>query len=235
MNCPSCGKKLSAPESAVGKKAKCPACGTLMVVPKAVLEAEVISAAPQEPASNVFSLMDEIPAAAPSQPLASSAGVGQEPARRPCPECGEMIVAGAAKCRFCNAIFDPQLKKMGSVRLGGKGEELKQIAYYQRRVMSCILVQIVAYVPCAAFSRTNPALAGIFGLVVLCALIAGVCFAVLLAMRVYSTGVGIIMGLLGIIPCFGLLMLLIINQAATKRLTNSGIKVGFLGADMSQF
>ena len=30
-------------------------------------------------------------------------------------------------------------------------------------------------------------------------------------------------------------MLLIINQAATKRLTENGIKVGFFGANMSQF
>ena len=27
MNCPSCNKTLSAPDTAAGKKAKCPACG----------------------------------------------------------------------------------------------------------------------------------------------------------------------------------------------------------------
>jgi hypothetical protein len=44
------------------------------------------------------------PAPAPATP-----GAGGE-ARRPCPECGEMIMVTAAKCRFCNAIFDPRLK-----------------------------------------------------------------------------------------------------------------------------
>ena len=34
----------------------------------------------------------------------------QEPHRRPCPICGEMIVAKAAKCRFCGEIFDESMK-----------------------------------------------------------------------------------------------------------------------------
>jgi hypothetical protein len=32
--------------------------------------------------------------------------------REPCPACGEMIVKGAAKCRFCGEILDPSLKKL---------------------------------------------------------------------------------------------------------------------------
>ncbi|MGO9115730.1 MAG: hypothetical protein ACLP9L_41520 [Thermoguttaceae bacterium] len=81
----------------------------------------------------------------------------------------------------------------------------------------------------------NPILLPVSGLVILGAIVAGVVFAVLLAIRVYSTGAGILMGLLAIVPCLGLVMLLIINQAATKRLTQNGIKVGFFGASMSQF
>ena len=34
-----------------------------------------------------------------------------EPPRRPCPRCGEMIPIGAAKCRFCDAIFDEKLRR----------------------------------------------------------------------------------------------------------------------------
>src|SRR5688572_6415637 len=30
--------------------------------------------------------------------------------RRPCPACGEAIVATAQKCRFCGEIFDPALR-----------------------------------------------------------------------------------------------------------------------------
>jgi hypothetical protein len=32
--------------------------------------------------------------------------------RRPCPMCGEMIAANAAKCRFCGEIFDPTLLRL---------------------------------------------------------------------------------------------------------------------------
>ena len=145
-----------------------------------------------------------------------------------------MIIVGAAKCRFCNAIFDPQLKLLEKNRPGSGSEELRQIAVYQRGVIFCILIQFLAYIGCVAF-HGNPILAGVAGLVVIGAVIGGVVFAVLLAVRVYSAGAGIAMGMSALIPCLGLVMLLIINQAATKKLTDNGIKVGFFGANMSQF
>jgi predicted RNA-binding Zn-ribbon protein involved in translation (DUF1610 family) len=208
-SCQSCGKTLSAPDAAAGKKAKCPACGQIMTIPNAA-EEDTYAPAPDSP-----------------NPYASPAP--EVPDRRPCPECGEMIVAGAAKCRFCNAIFDPQLKA------GSGSQELKQIANYQRGLIWCILGQILFLIATGIVQRSNPALGLVPGALVWCAAIAGVVFAVLLGMKVYSTAVGVLMGVLAIVPCLGLIMLLIINQAATKRLTESGIKVGFLGADMSQF
>jgi hypothetical protein len=36
--------------------------------------------------------------------------------RRPCPMCGEMIAAKAAKCRFCGEVFDPQLRRLEKKR-----------------------------------------------------------------------------------------------------------------------
>ncbi len=112
---------------------------------------------------------------------------------------------------------------------------MRQIASYQRGLIFCILIQILAYSANQIVFSMNPILLPVSGLVILGAIVAGVVFAVLLAIRVYSTGAGILMGLLAIVPCLGLVMLLIINQAATKRLTQNGIKVGFFGASMSQF
>jgi predicted RNA-binding Zn-ribbon protein involved in translation (DUF1610 family) len=126
MNCPSCNKTLSAPDTAAGKKAKCPACGQIMTVPEVIQEAEEFSApqpstpfSPQPPAGSAENWLDAMqgPAAAATPP-----GAGGE-ARRPCPECGEMIMVGAAKCRFCNAIFDPHLKLTEGKRHYAPGDE----------------------------------------------------------------------------------------------------------------
>ena len=122
MNCPSCGKNLSAPDTAAGKKAKCPACGQIMVVPEVVHDAEEFGSpppqpstpySPQPPAGSTENWLNDVQgAAAPTAP-----GPGGE-ARRPCRECGEMILAGAARCRFCGAVFDSRLR--GSAMHGGQ-------------------------------------------------------------------------------------------------------------------
>ena len=59
---------------------------------------------------------------------------------------------------------------------------------------------------------------------------------ILLAANVYnSILVGIILGIICITPLFGILILLVISQQATRLLKRNGIKVGLIGADMSQF
>jgi predicted RNA-binding Zn-ribbon protein involved in translation (DUF1610 family) len=114
MSCPSCGKTLAAPDSSAGKKAKCPSCGQIMIIPAAARQAGDFGAPPtsSEPSPQASaggeSWLDDIGGTS-ATPSAAVTGPGGEE-RKPCPECGEMIVAGAAKCRFCNAIFDPRLK-----------------------------------------------------------------------------------------------------------------------------
>jgi predicted RNA-binding Zn-ribbon protein involved in translation (DUF1610 family) len=110
--CPRCGKKLKAPDNAVGKTSKCPGCGSPVTCPEPVYDAELVDAAPGgvDPYSDFdtdkpYSLVEPQPGAAPG----GDAPLGE--ARRPCPMCGEMIVATAAKCRFCGEVFDPALKK----------------------------------------------------------------------------------------------------------------------------
>ena len=106
VRCPSCGKKLKAPDSAAGKRAKCPQCGNAIKVPERVYDAEeVVDEADdyedyedyQDGDSHSFGVNEyETPAVE---------------TRRPCPMCGEMIVAKAAKCRYCGEIFDATLKR----------------------------------------------------------------------------------------------------------------------------
>lgn len=100
--CPHCGKRLKAPDSAAGKRAKCPGCGKTVQLPKEeVFEAEEVvdsSAGDDEFGLQNFS-SDE------------AYGGPAEDERKPCPACGEMIIATAAKCRYCGEVFDEALKR----------------------------------------------------------------------------------------------------------------------------
>src|SRR5262249_10495128 len=96
-------------DEAAGKKTKCPKCGATVTLPAAhgepIYEAEPLADA-GAPGGGVDPYAVENPYQAP-QP----AGPGSDEQRRPCPVCGEMILANAAKCRFCGEVFDPALKK----------------------------------------------------------------------------------------------------------------------------
>jgi predicted RNA-binding Zn-ribbon protein involved in translation (DUF1610 family) len=112
FSCPQCGKKLKAPDNAVGKSSSCPGCGSPVTCPEPILDAELVDAP-----SAGFDPYGDLDTDKPYGLIGPAPGAPAEPegpageARRPCPMCGEMIVATAAKCRYCGEIFDPALKK----------------------------------------------------------------------------------------------------------------------------
>jgi DNA-directed RNA polymerase subunit M/transcription elongation factor TFIIS len=115
FQCPQCGKKLKAPDNAAGKSSSCPGCGSKVTCPEPVYDAEVVEMemAPDKPKGfDPFADLDDDKPynVAGTPPPTESADDG----RRPCPMCGEMIVATAAKCRYCGEVFDPTLKKAKS-------------------------------------------------------------------------------------------------------------------------
>lgn len=128
LKCPKCGKSLTAPDSLMGKSAPCPGCGTTINVsappPAPVPSSEPILEPEPVPTQGVDSDSGEIPFAdepvRPRMPMAPPAPppvpapgtAGDNQPRRPCPRCGEMIPIRAMKCRFCGAIFDPNLQKI---------------------------------------------------------------------------------------------------------------------------
>jgi len=118
MSCPSCGATLKAPDDAIGRTTKCPECGTAMTVSEPIYDAEAIPDSDAALPKSAYGL-DE-PAASAAGAGAGSSPPGEE--RRPCPMCGEMIVATAAKCRYCGEIFDPALKKIESLKQAGTTE-----------------------------------------------------------------------------------------------------------------
>lgn len=114
--CPKCGKKLNAPDTASGKRAKCPACGQIMQIPEIVHEAEEVTddfGLPDlQGSTGGFSADDfDDTYGIAGERMSRESEPQREPNRRPCPACGEMIVLGAAKCRFCDEIFDATLKR----------------------------------------------------------------------------------------------------------------------------
>jgi predicted RNA-binding Zn-ribbon protein involved in translation (DUF1610 family) len=241
FQCPHCGKKLKAPDNAVGKTSTCPGCGNKVTCPEPVYDADVVEMTPLEsPAVDPYADLgtEEAYGVVDMQPIAEPS----TESRRPCPMCGEMILTTAAKCRFCGEVFDPTLKKgKGRGGKGGKRAEIRTIARNQKYLINCVLIEIVAYVGLLvsmAAGRPSPqgatlALAIVCALALLASGVAGMVFACMLATRVYGTAAAVLVVLLSCLPCFGLIALLVVNSKATNILRDAGVEVGFLGANLA--
>jgi predicted RNA-binding Zn-ribbon protein involved in translation (DUF1610 family) len=133
--CSRCGKTLKARANAVGRTRKCPVCATRVTCPEPaysaqVLDAEIVDAeivdaeivdaaatAADRPGVDPYADIDDGGA---YDVVAPAPGAdSQVEARRPCPMCGETILASAVKCRFCGEVFDSVLKK-GKGKKSGK-------------------------------------------------------------------------------------------------------------------
>jgi hypothetical protein len=114
--------------------------------------------------------------------------------------------------------------------ISGSREDLVKVAKYQKGVLVCILIYLLAVVGQFALP---PQLRQILGLGVLAVGLVAAVFTILLAMKTHGTVFGIILGILCLVPILGLLILLLVNQKATTVMQSNGIKVGLLGADLS--
>jgi hypothetical protein len=114
--------------------------------------------------------------------------------------------------------------------LSGSREDLLRVAKYQKVVLVCILIYLVAVIGRLALPLQ---LQSVVVLGVLVAVLVGAVFVFLLAIKVYGTVLGIVLGILSLIPLVGLLVLLMVNGKATSVLKQNGIRVGLLGADLS--
>ena len=258
FQCPHCGKKLKAPDSAAGKSSSCPGCGGTVTCPvpgdddEEVVEMQLTPAKPK--GFDPFADLDDDKPYGMSAPPPSSMDSGQN--RQPCPACGEMIMANAAKCRFCGEVLDaaPAPGRVAKPKSGKKKKraELKSIAIYQKGVIACaaawVLWTIVLFVAVGTvMSKVQPGMPAnqvvsgspIFNLLSIVGFglsIASAVFIFLLCMKVSNIGVAILLLLTNLFcGCLGLISLLIINNIATNRLRDAGISVGFFGADMSVF
>ena len=129
-----------------------------------------------------------------------------------------------------NPFEAPQSARQAVGVLSGSREDLKRIAVYQKNILVCILVYFIAVFGQFALPDGARILVAIG---VLCIAIVGAVFTFLLAMKTYGSGLGILLGVLCLLPLVGLLVLLAVNGKATRVLKQNGIRVGLLGADLS--
>ena len=113
--------------------------------------------------------------------------------------------------------------------LSGRAEDVRSVAVYQKGILVCILLYL-----CAALGQifVPEQLRLFLGLGALLVILAGTVFTFLLSMKVYGIGLGIVLGILTLIPCVGLIVLLIVNGKATNVLRQNGYTVGLLGAKL---
>jgi hypothetical protein len=137
--------------------------------------------------------------------------------------------------RFENPFQSPRTDARAVGVRTGSMRELYNVARYQRAVLLCLLVQILGGVASVLIAPSvTPPIALLLNLGLLLIGLASTVFVFLLATNVYSTAVGVVCGLLALIPCIGLITLLIINSKATNILRQNGIRVGFLGANLAE-
>jgi hypothetical protein len=114
----------------------------------------------------------------------------------------------------------------------GRREDLRTVALAQKAIIVCILLNISAVLCIFLLPREWLALV-VAGVLVL--IVAQMVSVVTLAIKVYNVGTGIIYGIGTMVPYIGLILLLVINNKATKVLRENGHHVGFFGADLSEF
>ena len=130
-----------------------------------------------------------------------------------------------------NPYESPQPAPLAIGVKSGTRADVRAVAQYQKGIMVCILIYIIAVISQFMLPENLRILVG-FG--VLLNGVVGLVFVFLLSTKVYSTGVGILLAILTVVPCLGLLVLLIINAKATTILRQNGLRVGLMGADTSQ-
>ena len=129
-----------------------------------------------------------------------------------------------------NPYQAPQATSTAVGVLSGTRDDLRSVAKCQKGILVCILIYLVAVFGQFALP---PEIRPLVGFGVLIVGLVGAVFVFMLAIKVYGTGLGIVLGILSLVPLIGLIVLLVVNGKATGILKQNGINVGLLGANTS--
>ncbi len=134
-----------------------------------------------------------------------------------------------------NPYAPPRVTGGDGPEAGGRAE-LRRIAQGQRLINLAILFNTAVFIAAGVLgAEASTLLTMVIGLGYLATMIMSLYGTVRLAGALSGTTVAVISFILMFVPCVNLLVLLMLNGRATKRLREAGFKVGLLGADPSQF
>ena len=110
-------------------------------------------------------------------------------------------------------------------------EGVREIAQRQRAILLCILGIFILYgLAIVGQTAFPPIVVLIIAFLILAVDLTAVVFVFLLTTKLYGIGIGLLLGFLTLVPCVGLITLLVVNGKATTILKEAGLKVGLLGA-----
>jgi hypothetical protein len=141
--------------------------------------------------------------------------------RRPCPACGEMIIASAAKCRFCGEIFDEVLRR------GGRrtpAEMATEFEYARKRLLACMFVGLGCILGTAALetrkvkdSEPAPVFAVFaIGATALATSLVAMVEVFTLTKSMSGKALAVVAAAFTLVPCLGLLVALGVYQRALE-------------------
>lgn len=115
-----------------------------------------------------------------------------------------------------------------------KAADLRAMAWYQKVLILCLVVQLLIWVGytlaiVTGMDRDNGEGAILALLWTAAVGLLGGVFVTLLGAKVYGPVPGVILGLLTVVPCVGLVIILIVNATATTTLQANGARVGLFG------
>lgn len=122
--------------------------------------------------------------------------------------------------------------------------DLRRIAWYQKFLILCMLGQLFVWLgyiawfllafggpPAGRAQRDFDPIVVVFALTGLLGVV-GAIFVVLLGTKISGTAIGVVLGLLTLVPCLSLIIIVIANAQATGVLQRNGVRVGLIGARM---
>ena len=114
----------------------------------------------------------------------------------------------------------------------GNRKDLRSVAMYQKGLLFSILAYLTAILAMPLLASL-PILSIVIVFLGIIGILAGLVCVALLAIKVYQPAIGILVVIFMFVPLINMLILLSVNGKATRILKANGIRVGFMGAKMS--